>query len=149
MRYGYIDKINSAKEFQEYVRLFEQNGVALDDVIINPDFENLTSALTEGDELIVCSYIGLFASLGSYLTTATELLEKGIVIESLLEPGVCVNISNREFARELNILNHRLRSSSSLKSMDKLKTEGKKIGRPRGSSSELQKKVTQIEKLRK
>lgn len=150
MKYGYIGKINSAKEFQEYILLFEQREVPLDNVAINLSFDEFTASLGDGDTVVVCSYIGLFASLGTYLTTAIELLGKGITIESLLEPNVCINCSNSNLIRELNVLNRQLRSTSSLKSINKLKDEGKKVGRPRGScSSELQKKVAQVEKLRK
>lgn len=149
MKYGYIDKINSVKEFQQYILLFEQQEVSLDNITINLDFENFSTSLNEGDTVVVCSYVGLFPSLGSYLTTAIELLGNGITIESLLEPNVCINCSNSDLIRELNVLNRQLRSTSSLKSITKLKNEGKQVGRPCGSSKELQKKVIQVEKLRK
>lgn len=147
MKYGYIGKINSAKEFQEYILLFEQREVPLDNVVINLSFDEFTSSLGDGDTVVVCSYIGTFASLGTYLTTAIELLGKGITIESLLEPNVCINCSNSDIMRELNTLSRRLRSTSSIKSINKLKEAGKRVGRPCGSTSEQQKKVAQVEKL--
>lgn len=150
MKHGYISKINSAQEFQQYILLFEQQEVSLDNITINLDFENFATSLNEGDTVVVRSYVGLFSSLGSYLTTAIELMERGIIIESLLEPNVCINRSNSDLIRELNILNRQLRSASSLKSITKLKNEGKKVGRPCGSCSlDIQKKVARVEKLRK
>lgn len=149
MKCGYIGKINSAMEFQEYIQLFERSGVSLDNVVINVGFEEHIASLKAGDTVVVCSYVGLFPSLGAYLTKAMEMLERGVVIESLQEPNVAVNASNCEFINELNILNHRLRSTSSFKSIRKLINEGKRVGRPRGSSLALKKKVAQIEKLRK
>lgn len=149
MKYGYIDKINSVKEFQKYILLFEQQDVPLDNIAINLDFDNFATSLSQGDTVVVYSYIGLFTSLGSYLTTAIELMEKGIIIESLLEPNVCINYSNGELIRELHYLSRQLRSASSIKSINKLKEEGKKVGRPCGScSSDIRKKVVQVEKLR-
>lgn len=148
MKRGYITKINSAKEFQEHVLLFEEHGVTLENVVINLDFEEFIASLAEGDIVVIYSYVGLFASLGSYLTTAIELMERGVVIESLVEPGVAINNSNRQFVCELNDLNRRLRSMSSLKGVSKLKSEGKRVGRPRGTSTELQKKVAKVAKLR-
>lgn len=149
MKHGYINKINSAKEFQQYILLFEQRGVHLDNIAVNLDFENFVTSLSEGDAVVVCSYIGLFASLGSYLTTAIELMERGVVLESLLEPNVCINCSNSDLIRELNNLNRQLRSTSSIKSINRLKEEGKRVGRPCGTSSELQKRVAHVKKLRK
>lgn len=149
MKYGYMGKVNSAKEFQEYVRLFEQSGISLDNMVMNVDFDEHIASLKTGDTIVVCSYIGLFPSLGAYLTKALEMWEKGVSIESLQEPSIAVNAINSGFINELNSLNHRLRSTSSLKSIQKLITEGKRVGRPRGSSMELKKKVAQIEKLRK
>lgn len=149
MKYGCIGTIHSAKEFQEQIQLFERSGVSLDNVAINVDFDEHIASLKTGDTLVVCSYVGVFPSLGSYLTTAIELMERGIIIESLLEPNVCINCSNSDLIRGLNMLNHQLRSTSSLKSIHKLMNEGKKVGRPRGSSLELKKKVAHIDKLRK
>lgn len=149
MKYGYMGKVNSAKEFQEHVELFERSGVALDNVVINIDFDEHIASLLTGDTIVVCSYIGLFPSLGAYLTKAIEMLEKGVMIESLQEPGIAVNPSNSKFINDLNTLNHRLRSTSSLKSIHKLMNEGKRVGRPRGSTLEQQKKVAQVEKLRR
>lgn len=147
MKYGYISEIGTAKEFQEYIVLFEQQGVALENVIINRSFDEFIASLKEGDTAIICSYVGLFVSIGSYLTAVTELLERGILIESLLEPNMRITRSNVALIRELNTLNHQLRSRSSLKVMSRLKDEGKKVGRPRGSSSTLLKKVAQTERL--
>lgn len=149
MKYGYIGKINSAKEFQEHVQLFERNGVPLDNVVVNIDFDEHIASLKTGDTLVVCSYIGLFPSLGAYLNKAIEMLEKGVIIESLQEPGIAVNPSNSKFINDLNTLSYRLRSTSSLKSIHKLMNEGKRVGRPCGSTLEQQKKVAQVEKLRK
>lgn len=149
MKYGYIGKINSAKEFQKYILLFEQQEVPLDNVVVNLSFDEFIAPLNDGDTAVVCSYVGLFPSLVSYLTTAIELMERGIIIESLLEPNVCLNSYNSDLIRELNMLNRQLRSTSSLKSIHKLMNEGKKVGRPRGSSLELKKKVAHIDKLRK
>lgn len=71
-----------------------------------------------------------------------------MAIESLFEPHICINCSNNDLTRELITLNHRLRSTSSVKIISKLIEAGKRVGRPRGSgSSELQKKVAQVEKL--
>lgn len=147
MKYGYISKIDSAKEFQHYILMFEQREVDLDNIVINPDFNSLLASLVEGDTVIIFSYIGVFASLGSYMTTVIELLERGITIESLQEPNVRINCSNRELISELNALNRLLRSNSSLKGQTKSITEGKRLGRPQGSSPELRKKVAHVEKL--
>lgn len=147
MKYGYISKIESAKEFQNYIQLFEQREVALDNIVINTDFDSLLASLVQGDTVIIFSYVGVFASLGSYMTTVIELLEREITIESLQEPNVRINCSNRELINELNALNRLLRSNSSLKGMTKSKTEGKRLGRPRGNSPEQLKKVAQVEKL--
>lgn len=149
MKYGYMGKVNSAKEFQECVRLFEHSGISLDNMVMNVDFDEHIASLKAGDTIVVCSYIGLFPSLGAYLTKASEMWEKGVSIESLQEPTIAVNAINSRFINELNSLNYRLRSTSSLKSIQKLIHEGKRVGRPRGSSVELKKKVAQIEKLRK
>lgn len=149
MKYGYMGKVNSVKEFQEHIGMFERSGVALDNVVMNVDFDEYIASLKVGDTIVVCSYVGLFPSLGAYLTKAIEMLESGVVMESLQEPGIAVNASNSKFINELSTLNHRLRSTSSLKSIHKLMTEGKRVGRPHGSSKELQKKVSQVEKLRK
>lgn len=149
MKYGYMGKVNSVKEFQECVQLFERSGVPLDNVVINVGFDEHIASLRAGDTIVVCSYIGVFPSLGAYLTKAIELLKRGVAIESLQEPIISVNISNSEFLNELNTLNYRLRSTSSIKSIRKLMNEGKRVGRPCGSSKELQKKVSQVEKLRK
>lgn len=148
MKRGYISQVHSAREFQEQIRLFEQQGVSLDNVSVNISFEAYVASLNEGDRAVIYSYVGLFPSLGSYLTTAMDMMEKSVIIESLLEPNVIINASNCEFVRELNGLNRSLRSSSSLRSINKLKSEGKKLGRPHGSSVILQKKVAQVEKLR-
>lgn len=147
MKYGYVSRIDSAKEFQHHILLFEQRGVALDNIVINPDFDRFLASRVQGDTVIILSYVGLFASIGSYLTAVIELLEKGIAIESLQEPNVRINSSNEELIRELNTLNRQLRSCSSIKGMTKSRTEGKRLGRPRGSSVELQKKVAQVGKL--
>lgn len=147
MKYGYISKIESAKEFQNYIQLFEQREVALDNIVINTDFDTLLASLVQGDTVIILSYIGVFASLSSYMTTVIELLERGITIESLQQPDVRVNSSNEALIRELNALNRLLRSNSSLKGMTKSITDGKRLGRPHGSSPELRKKVAQVEKL--
>lgn len=149
MKHGYMGEINSAKEFQEQVQLFERSDVSLDNIVINVGFDEHIASLKAGDTIVVCSYVGLFPSLSAYLTKAIKMLERGVIIESLQEPNIVVNASNREFINELNTLNHRLRSISSLKSVHKLMNEGKRFGRPRGSSKELQKKVAQVEKLRK
>lgn len=149
MKYGYMGKVNSAKEFQEHVRMFERSGVDLDNIVMNVGFDEQAVSLKAGDTIVVRSYVGLFPSLGAYLTKAIYMLERGVVVESLHEPGISVNVSNSKFINELNTLNHRLRSTSSLKSIHKLMTEGKRVGRPHGSSKELQKKVSQVEKLRK
>lgn len=149
MKHGYIGKVSSAKEFQEHIQLFERSGVSLDNVVINVGFDEHIASLKRGDTIVVSSYIGLFPSLGAYLAKAIEMLERGVVIESLQESNIAVNASNIEFINELNALNNRLRSTSSLKSIRKLITEGRRIGRPHGSSKELQKKVSQVEKLRK
>lgn len=148
MKRGYISQVHSAREFQEQIRLFEQRGVSLDNISFNVSFEAYIASLNEGDRAIIYSYVGLFSSLGSYLTTAIDLMEKSVTIESLLEPNVTINASNCELVRELNSLNRSLRSLSSLRSVNKLKSEGKKVGRPHGSSVILQKKVVQVEKLR-
>lgn len=149
MRYGYIGKINSAKEFQEHIRMFECSGVPLDNVAVNLSFDEFIAPLNDGDTVVVCSYIGLFPSLSAYLTKAIEMLERGVIIESLQEPNLTVNTSNNQLICELNALNHRLRSASSIKSFSKQKEDGKKVGRPRGSSLELKKKVAHIDNLRK
>lgn len=148
MKRGYISQVNSAREFQEQIRLFEQRGVSPDNISVNLSFEAYVSSLNEGDRAIIYSYVGLFPSLGSYLTTAMDLMEKSVTIESLLEPNVIINASNCEFVHQLNSLNRSLRSWSSLRSINKLKSEGKRVGRPHGSSVMLQKKVAQVEKLR-
>lgn len=147
MKYGYVSRIDSAKEFQNYILLFEQRGVILDNIVINSDFDSFITSLVKGDTVVVFSYIGVFASLSAYLTTVIELLERGITIESLQQPNISINCSNEDLIRELNALNQQLRSSSSLKGMTKSRTEGKRLGRPRGSSLELRKKVVQVEKL--
>lgn len=149
MKYGYVSKIDSAKEFQHYIVLFEQRGVVLDNIMISSDFDGFLTSLAEGDTVIILSYIGVFASLSAYLTAVVELLERGITIESLQQPNIRINHSNGNLIRELNTLNRQLHSCSSLKGMTKSKTEGKKLGRPCGSSKKLQKKVEQVEKLRK
>lgn len=149
MKYGYMSKVSSVKEFQKYVQLFERGGLSLENIVINVDFDEHIASLKAGDTIVVCSYVGLFPSLGAYLNKAIEMLERGVVMESLQEPSVTVDASNSKFINDLNTLNHRLRSTSSLKSIHKLINEGKRVGRPCGSSKELQKKVTQIEKLRK
>lgn len=150
MKYGYMGKVNSVKEFQKYVQLFEGSGVFLDNIVINVDFDKHIASLKTGDTVVVCSYVGLFPSLGSYMTTAIELVERGIIIESLQEPNICVNSSNSESIRELNALNHLLHSASSANSINKLKEDGKRVGRPRGScSSGIRKKVARVEKLRR
>lgn len=149
MKYGYIDKIDSVKEFQSYAQLFERSGVYLDNVVMNVNFEEFLDSLKTGDTIVVCSYVGLFPSVSAYLMKAIGMLKRGVVIESLQEPSVVINASNSEFANELNKLSHCLRSTLSLKSMHKLMNEGKMVGRPRGSSEELQKKVEQVDQLRK
>lgn len=149
MKHGYMGKVNSAKEFQEHVRTFERSGVSLDNVVVNVDFDEYITSLKTGDTIVVCSYVGLFPSLGAYLTKAIEMLEKGVVIESLQEPNIAVNDSNSKFINDLNTLNYRLRSTSSIKSIHKLMNEGKRLGRPRGSTLKQQKKVAQVEKLRR
>lgn len=148
MKHGYISKVNSVKEFQEYISLFEQKGVALDNVTVNLDFEEFISSLSSGDKAVICSYIEVFSSLGAYLSTAIELLERDITLESLQEPEVIIDNSNCEFIRELTAMGRQLRSTSSHKSMDRLKQQGRKVGRPCGSSLELQRKVARVEKLR-
>lgn len=148
MKYGYIDKINSAKEFHRYILLFEKSGVFLDNIIVNINFEDFIASLSDGDTAIVCSYVGLFTSVNSYVANAIELIGRGIIIESLLEPNVSINNSNIEFARELNVLINRLHPISSINGVHKLKPGNRRVGRPRGSSSDLQRKVMQVEKLR-
>lgn len=147
MIYGYIGKTNSAKEFKKSIVLFEQKGILLDNVVMNIPFEEFVESLSDGDAVVVCSYVGLFPSLGSYLTAGVELIERGVVIESIQEPNLCINDSNNGFIRELNALNRQLRSASSVKSINTLKNGGKRVGRPRGSTLEQQKKVAMVEKL--
>lgn len=147
MEYGYIGKIHSVKKLQEYITLFEQRGIITDNVVINLAFDEFVTSLNDEDTIVVYSYVGLFASLNSYMSTAIKLIERGIVIESLLELHICINRSNSELVSALNVLNRQFHSSISLKGIDKAKAEGKKLGRPRGSTSDMQKKVQQIDKL--
>lgn len=149
MKRGYISKVDSAKEFQKQIELYQQCGVSLDNVAINVDFDAFISSVSCGDTVTVISYIGIFPSLDSYLKMATELIERNIVIESLQEPDIVVNKHNSVFVSQLNVLNHRLRSTTSIKCINKLKDEGRKVGRPAGSSNESLKKVSQVEKLLK
>lgn len=147
MKYGYIGTISSAKDFQEYIELFGERGVAIENVVVNHDFNEFAESLKQGDEIIVGSYVGLFVSLGAYLTRATELIENGIMIESILEPNIVVTRENSELIRELIQLNHRLRSTSSIKSINRLKDEDRRVGRPRGSTTEMINKVIKVDKL--
>lgn len=149
MKRGYIGKVDSAKEVQKQIELYQKCGISLDNVAINVDFDAFISSVSCGDTVIVSSYVGIFASLDSYLKMATELIERNIVIESLQEPDIVVDKCNSVFVSQLNALNHRLRSTTSIKCINKLKDEGRKIGRPLGSSSESLKKVSQVEKLLK
>lgn len=147
MKYGYIGTIHSAKEFQENIALFEQQGIPLDNVSINTSFDEFVASLTEGDTAVVYSYTGLFTSLDTYLTAVIELAERGVVIKSLKEPNISVTDSNRAFVGELYALGRQLRSASSLKNVNKLKNEGRRVGRPAGTTSDTLEKVAQIDKL--
>lgn len=147
MKYGYIGQIGLAQEFNHHVTLFKQNGVTLDNMVINIAFDEFIESMKDGDTVVVYSYVGPFTSLHSYMTTATEMLERGVMIESIQEPDICINSSNCGLISQLNALNRKLRYSSSIKIINKLKQEGKRIGRPRGTSPDLLQKVAQVEIL--
>lgn len=147
MKHGYISKVNSAKEFQEHLKMFEHRGVPLDNVVVNVNFDEYIASLKDGDTVVVCSYVGLFPSLGAFLTTVVKLMGNGIAIESLFEPNLVVDTSSYELIRQLSILSRTISSTSSIISINKSRNEGKKLGRPSGSGAIIRKKVAQAEKL--
>lgn len=141
MKYGYLNKINSAQEFQKYITLFQQKEVPLENIIINTNFDKFAESLNQGDQIVVHSYIGLFPSLTSYLKTTLELIDKNITIESILEPNICIDNNNIQLIRELTNLNQQLRTNTTPNSTQKR-------GRPTGATPTIKKKVAQTEKLR-
>lgn len=102
----------------------------------------------------VKKYVNIWNSLSlSYeafiAKSDSELYSLFCVVESPAEaaPRMMHLTECLRLIRELNMLNHQLRANASLKIINKLKSEGKRVGSPRGRSSELRKKVTQVERL--
>lgn len=147
MKYGFIGITRSAKELMEYVCLFEERGVILDNIAINRDFDGFAAALSSNDRVIVISYSDIFGSINSYLGTVIELWDRGVMIESLSEPMITVSDENYQYIRQLYALSSKLRATTSIKGINRARAEGKKLGRPPGSTSRSKSLVAQVDRL--
>lgn len=148
MKKGFIATLNSVVEFRDIVKMFEQKGVDAENVVINTSFEEFSQSLSSGDIVVIRSYADVFASLSYFFTKYIELSHRGIAIESIQEPSIDISPANVKLVKLLSDVGTSIRTNSTQKGLMKAKSEGKKLGRPFGSTK-LDGKIREVDKLRK
>lgn len=147
MKRGFIKNVGSASELQKFIEIFDKSGIEYDDIIVNQDFKDFIKTATPGDTIVIHSYTDVFNSMTDFYTTVIELNERNISLESLSETDIIIGNENIDCIRSLYQLSHKLRKSATCKGLDRLRLEGKKLGRPPGSTK-LGDKVSDVTKLR-
>lgn len=146
MKRGFIRQILSAKELYQRMELFADAGVDVEKITIDDNFEAFSKTVVSGDTVVVDSYCVAFNSLDGFLAVVVALASRGVAVESLLEPGLRIDADNVELFRSLEKLGVLLRKNMTQKGIDKAVLNGKKLGRPIGSTK-VHNKVVNVEKL--
>lgn len=134
MKRGYIPQNTSAAEVMQLIHKFEICGISVVDVSINQDFDSLAKSVDQGDTIIVSSYLSVFGSLTELLNRVLELWERAVVLESLSEPTVAATEKEIDYVKQLRELGTLLQASRTKKGLVRAKEQGKKLGRPNGST---------------
>lgn len=148
MKKGFIAAFGSVVELKEIITLMEQYGVDNKNIVINQNFEEFTNSLQSGDVVVIPSYADVFMSLPYFLTKYIELSSHGIAIESVMEPSIDISAQNIALIKLLSELGTSIRISSTQRGLTKAKSEGKKLGRPYGSTK-LDNEIKEVERLKK
>lgn len=148
MKKGFVKQTSSGVELQEVIPAFERAGVAADQIIVEESFETFASGLQRGDTVVIQSYLDIFSSMNEFFVQSLRLVDRGIDIESLAEPAIVMSDDSAGFIRGLYELGGYLRKHSTCQGLMKAKAEGKRLGRPVGTTK-LDQKVQQVIELRK
>lgn len=148
MKKGFVAALNSVAEFKDVVAMFEQKGVEAQDVVINKSFDDFAQSLQSGDVVVVRSYADVFVSLPYFFTKYMEFAQRGISIESITDQTVELTTENVKLIQLLSDVGTSIRAFSTQKGLMKARSEGKKLGRPQGSTK-LDSKIKEVERLRK
>lgn len=144
---GYINSLTSAKEAQMLISMFDKVGVLPENIIINREFNTVLSELSTGDVVVVRSYADVFNSLPEFLNKTIAIAEKGIQIKSITERNIEVSDNHLSFIKELSNLGFLMRKSTTKKGLQKAVDNGKKLGRPLGTTK-VNLKIQEVIRLR-
>lgn len=148
MKKGYITDVTSVKELQNIISLFEKAGVDSDNICINCRFDEIVTQAEPGDTLVVMSYADVFKSIHDFLSQYMSLTARGISVVSLTEANIKIEQEHIDFVRELHGLYGRLRAVTTRKGLNRARAEGKKLGRPVGTTK-INAKFYKVDELRR
>lgn len=146
MKRGFIKQMSSAKELYKRMQLFANAGVAIENITIDTDFEQFSKTVIPGDTIVFDSYTSIFNSLTNFFNASIKLVERGVALESLSEPNIRVNAETIDMFRALSTLGASLRKKITMRGLSKALSEGKKLGRPVGSTK-FHSQILQINEL--
>lgn len=145
---GFIKPNSSVIEVISLIEKLKQNGVSLENISINQTFTEFCSEVTNGDTLIIESFTDVFSSLTELFTTLIDFNERKISLTSLNEPDLVIKEEQTALIETLHKIGGKLRAARTKRGLTNAKAQGKKLGRPFGSTK-VDSKVSAATKLTK
>lgn len=143
---GFIKPNFNVVEVIDQIESLKQNGITTENISINKSFDEFRDDITDNDTVIIISFVDIFSSLTELFATAIEFCSRNISLVSLNEPKLVINNEHIVLIESLQKIGSTLRAERTKKGLSNAVAQGKKLGRPYGSTK-VNSKVLAVEKL--
>lgn len=133
---GYIQSVSEAGAIRSRIDTLEKAGVALDDILIAGSIVQVLEGVCPGDELLLNSFAECgCGSIRELLRVLREALGRRITVRSLEEPALDTGAQGVLAIMESIVqVDSVCRGKKTRTALRRLRTAGKKLGRPVGST---------------
>ncbi|MEG0559606.1 MAG: recombinase family protein [Muribaculaceae bacterium] len=144
---GYIQVIDSVSEFKEIIEKMCEAGVDPDEIVVNKSFDDFLTTVETGD-CIVVQNLDFLNDIYGLINATTLLSGRGIDLKSLAQPWYSISNEMLHMLNGINEFNRHIRVLRTREGLVKAKANGKKLGRPIGTTK-IADKIQAINKLRR